>query len=168
MRERYGVEYAMLSPELAKKLSDSLIRTHSSGKYIETHRLNNTFNTSSIEKQFETYLKENNIEYIYQYHNELYPYDCDFYIPEYDLYIEIQGTWTHGMHPFDPNSPGDNKKLNEWISKNKKFYNQAVYVWTELDPKKREIAIQNKLNYLEIFSIDIDVVIEKFNEFVNK
>lgn len=165
MNQRYGVDYAMLSPILSQRLSESLIKTHQSGQYLKTHRANNSFNTSSIEKQFEQYLQDQQIQYIYQYTSNLYPYTCDFYIPKYDLYIEIQGTWTHGGHPYS-DSQDDKEVVNKWKSKNTKFYNQAIYVWTQLDPKKRKIAQQNHLNYLEIFSIDINEVIKEFNNFI--
>lgn len=33
--------------------------------------------------------------------------------------------------------------------------------WTDRDVKKRNIAKQNHLNYLEIFSTDIDVCVEQ-------
>ena len=57
-----------------------------------------------------------------------------------DLYIEIQGSWTHGKHAFNENNQDDIDKLNLWKSKNTKFYDNAIYTWTELDVKKRNIA----------------------------
>ena len=60
-------------------------------KIIETKRENKTFNSSSIEEKFNTYLIENNISFIRQYRSELYPYACDFYFPDYNLYLEIKG-----------------------------------------------------------------------------
>ena len=109
MLKKYGVEYAMLSEELNKKCSDSIAKAHRTGKYIVTHNKNNSFNTSKIEEQFRQYLTDNNISFISQFLDDKYPYQCDFYIPEYKLYIEIQGTWTHGGHPFDPKNKNDIK-----------------------------------------------------------
>lgn len=91
-----------------------------------------------------------------QYRSEKYPFRCDFYIRSLDLYIEFNGTWTHGFHPFDPESPADNMRLEFLIEKAKtsKYYRQAVYVWTVLDPRKRETAKVNGLNFLEVWSVD--------------
>lgn len=43
--------------------------------------------------------KFNNVKRNYK--SELYPFHCDFYIPEKDLYIEYQGHPGHGNEPFD-------------------------------------------------------------------
>ena len=53
--------------------------------------------------------------------------------------------------------------LNEWKSKseNSDFYKKAIYVWTEHDVKKRNIAKENKINYLEIFSCDFDTCLNQ-------
>lgn len=109
-------------------------------------------NISKVEKEVIEWLKRNNINFIYQYNSDLYPFLCDFYLPDYDLYIEIQGHWTHGRHPFDENNEKDVEILNLWISKNDDYYNSAINIWTNRDIEKRNIAKQNKLNYLEIFS----------------
>ena len=167
MMEKYGVEYAMLSEELKGKCTGSIITAHESGKYTITHRKNNTFCTSTIEEQFASYLDGNHVEYTRQYRSLSYPFDCDFYIPQYDLYIEIQGTWTHGGHPFDPTNDTDNDIVKKWSSKKSRYYRQAIYVWTELDPRKRKKAMESQINYLEIFSININEVITKYIEFVN-
>ena len=34
----------------------------------------------------------------HDYKTKLYPYKCDFYIPEEDLYIELNLYWMHGGH----------------------------------------------------------------------
>ena len=49
---------------------------------------------------------------IRQYKDSRYPYNCDFYIPCLDLFIEFQGYWTHGEHPFNPNDINDINRLN--------------------------------------------------------
>ena len=95
-----------------------------------------------------------------------YPFLCDFYLPKYDLFIEIQGIWTHGGHPFNQYNEDDLRKLNLWKSKNTKYYKNAVNVWTQRDPLKRKTAKDNNLNYLEIFSIDFDYVISEILKFL--
>ena len=89
-----------------------------------------------------------------QYKSEEYPFACDFYIADNDLYIECNFHWTHGKHCFDKNNPDDIKKLNLWKkrSKEKDYYISAIDVWTNRDIMKREIAGKHGLNYLEFFS----------------
>ena len=138
-------------------------------KVYSTKRKNNTFNTSSVEELFEKYLHSKQYEYIRQYKDEnRYPFLCDFYIPKYDLFIEIQGNWTHGKHPFNNTNKKDIEILNIWKSKNTTYYEKAIYDWTQRDVLKRNIAKENNLNYLEIFSYKIDVVIKEFNEYLKR
>lgn len=68
------------------------------------------------------------------------------------MFIELQGTWLHGLHPYNCNLIEDINKLNKWKSKNTKFYDIAIKVWTISDPKKRETAKKNNLNYIELFN----------------
>ena len=93
---------------------------------------------------------------------------CDFYLPKYDLFIEIQGSWTHGGHPFDKNNNDDIKILHKWISKNTKYYDNAIEVWTKRDVEKRQIAQINNLNFVEIFSKYPDVVIKEVSKILKK
>ena len=158
MLNKYGVKYAMLNEDLVNKLSKSLINAHKEGKY-DTYGKKKT--PSKIELQFQQYLVDKNIKFEYQYRSEKYPYLCDFYIPDYDLYIEILGHWTHGSHPYKGNE-NDLKLINTWKNKNTKYYDQAIYVWSILDVEKRKIAKNNNINYLEIFSIKIDKCISMF------
>ena len=53
-------------------------------------------------------------------------------------------------------------------SKNTKYYNVAIEVWTKRDVNKRNIAKQNNLNYLEIFSNNIYDTHKIFNNFINE
>lgn len=51
---------------------------------------------------------------IRNYNNKTtYPYSCDFYIPEIDYFIEFQGSWVHGKHPYNPSSTEDAERLNK-------------------------------------------------------
>jgi hypothetical protein len=89
-----------------------------------------------------------------QYKSEEYPFACDFYIADNDLYIECNFHWTHGKHCFDKNNPDDIKKLNLWKkrSEEKDYYISAIDVWANRDIMKRKIAEKHGLNYLEFFS----------------
>ena len=127
-------------------------------KEYKTKKQNNTFNSSKIEKQFEAYLKENNINYKTQYKSEVYPFRCDFYFPDSDLYLEINAHWTHGGHPFDSTNKDDLLLLEQWKKKNTKFYDIAINTWTVRDVLKRETAKKNNLNYIEVFTNDINEI----------
>lgn len=103
-----------------------------------------------------------------QHYDDQYPYSCDFFIPGLNLYVEIQGSWTHGKHPFNSKSNDDIKKLNYWKSKDNEYYNNAIYTWTDLDVRKRQCAKDNHINYLEIFSNDIDDCITIFEDYLTE
>ena len=128
-------------------------------KCYNTKKKNNTFNTSSIEKQLIDFFNKNKINYIYQYKSDDYPFVCDFYFPDKQFYLEIQGTWTHGGHPYNINSIEDQKQISYWKSKNTKFYDNAIKAWTKYDVKKREFASKHNLNWKEIFGMDFELII---------
>lgn len=146
--EKYGVDNWMKT-EKASKLAS--IRKE---KEIETKRKNNTLTTSKSEEKTFSLLKEKFPRTIRQYHSEKYPFYCDFYIPEKELYIELNGNWTHGFHPYNKDSIEDSKRLMEMKEKNSKYYDKAIYVWTVLDPKKRETAKANNLNFIEFWNVE--------------
>lgn len=91
-----------------------------------------------------------------QYRDEKrYPWKCDFYVPSKDLFIEYQGFYTHGDHPYDVNSIEDNKEL-ERLNERYKNWNkldQIISTWTRRDVEKRETAKKNNLNYIEFFDL---------------
>lgn len=139
-------------------------------KECETKRKNCTFNTSRIEIGISKWLEDCGYNFIYQYVSEQYPFKCDFYLLDYNLYIEIQGLWTHGKHPFDETNIDDLNKLKLWREKSKtsKFYKTAIDVWTNRDVHKRLIAKENNLNYLEIFSNNLEDTIEVIKNELNE
>lgn len=79
--------------------------------------------------------------------DERYPWACDFYIKSRDLFIELNGTWTHHDHWFDPNNPGDLAVIEKWRAKATPFYLAAIKNWTERDVAKRNAARKHRLNY---------------------
>ena len=164
--EKYGVNHWKKS-EYGKKIGSEIMSNPIiQEKRNKTLRNNNSFNNSLIEKQLLEYFLKNNIKFITQYSSDLYPFKCDFYLIDYDLYIEINGIWTHGGHPYDSNNIEDINKLNIWKNKNTKYYDNAIYTWTNLDIRKRNIAKKNNLNYLEIFSNNLNICIEKIKKII--
>ena len=139
--EKYGVEYPT-------QLQSTIDKIHESKTKHKTHTC------SKEEDKVYELLKTIYTDIRRQYKSEEYPFACDFYIADNDLYIECNFHWTHGKHNFDKNNPDDIKKLNLWKkrSKEKDYYISAIDVWTNRDIMKREVAEKHGLNYLEFFS----------------
>ena len=163
--EKYGTEYTFQSDIIKEKTKQTYLKKYGVDhpskseivklKIYKTHKRNNSFNTSKPEIKLLEILQNNfsKFDIEYQYKSPKYPYNCDFYIKSLDLYIELQGSWTHGKAPFDPKNPDHIKKLNDWILKSQtsRFYRNAIDVWTRADVEKRKIALENNLNYIEVF-----------------
>lgn len=122
-------------------------------KSNSTKRENGSFNKSSSEDlMYAELIEKYGIDNVKrQYMDDRYPYNCDFYIESEDVFIELNAHWTHGPRPFDPNDTECQELLSKWQSKGTKFYNQAIYVWTDLDIRKKQIADQNNLRYIRIY-----------------
>ena len=152
--EKYGVEKPFMSSDIQNKIRDK--KDIILQKVNNTKRINGTFNSSSTEKVSKTLLIEkfgiDNV--IEQYKSDLYPFYCDFYIKNLDLYIECNYHWTHGGHIFNKDNNDDIEKLNKWKQKNTKFYNNAIDVWTKRDQLKIKTAKDNNLNYKTFYSLD--------------
>lgn len=131
-------------------------------KLFNTKKKNHTFNTSKIEKELAVKLKEIYPDLKTQYKSDVYPFACDFYIPSLDLYIEYNGTWTHGGHFFDKNNKDDIRTVEFWRSKNTRYYDNAITTWTIKDILKLETAIKNNLNYIVWFNE------EQANDWIHK
>ena len=157
-KERYGKEYYTQTEEY-HELMNSIIDEVNKKRY-NTHKKNGTFNTSKIERDFAHWLDDNGINYIKEYKSEKYPFRCDFYFPDKNVYLEIQGHQTHGKHPFDPNNEDDLKLLKKLQEKDR--YNM-IKVWTIRDPLKRQWAKEHNLNWHEVFTIKLTDLIEWYN-----
>lgn len=144
----------IVSKNKGRKMDKDKLLIKVTKDYI-TRKKNNSFNTSSKEESFYNFLlKENVNKTVYrQYKSDKYPFYCDFYILEDDLYIELNLHWTHGGKPFDPDDIDCQKQLADWQEKAKtsKFYENAIQTWTVRDVKKQRIAKENNLNYKVIY-----------------
>lgn len=112
-------------------------------------------NYSSDEDYFEKELTNLGIRFKTQYSSAKYPFYCDFYLIDYDIYIELNIYWSHNNHFFDKNSQTDLDTLSIWKDKAKnghKQYANAISVWTKSDLKKRDTAKKNNLNYVVLWS----------------
>ena len=170
--EKYGVENPMQTQYYKNLISSILSSNEIQEKIYNTKLLNNSFNISYQEDVCFDLLKEKYSDCIRQYKSELYPFNCDFYIPSLDLYIEYNGSHYHHYHPFDINDDNDINELNRLKEKaensnahkngKKSQYDNIIYTWTILDLKKRNIAQQNNLNYIEFWNIN------EVKEWINK
>lgn len=151
MRQRYGVDTYLLSAEVNAMRNSKTIQA----KIQATKRERHTFNVSQEEEECYSILVKTfgPTDVVRQYKSTLYPFLCDFYIPSRDLYIEYNGHWTHGKHPYDERKEDDRKVVQDWMCRGTKFYRLAVWVWTDYDVKKRKCALENNLNYREFWSI---------------
>ena len=152
--EKYGVDN--YGKSLKHKINMSTIM---SGDEMQEHRYNvmtknHSFNTSKPEEELYLYIKEKFPSVKRQYKDKLrYPYNCDFYIPELDYFIELQGYYTHNTHPYNPNSISDQVLVERY----KERYGpkcQAITIWTLKDPEKRDCAKRNHLNFKEVWNLE--------------
>ena len=161
--ERYGVDNYRKSDECIQKI-------------FLTKKQNKTVSSSKIEKNVGKWLKdiygENDVFSQYtdsRYVNPInnHKYHCDYYIKSLDLFIEVQGFWKHGPHPYNEDVEEDIKLVQQW--ENKHYYD-AITCWTIGDVRKRSVAKINNLKYLEIFgfSYDKEYLQQKINEYLNE
>ena len=125
-------------------------------------------------KDKQEYSNEENIVYNYlllkfpdiirQYTDKRYPFNCDFYVPSLDLFIEYHGSHFHNTHPFDNTNENDIlelQKLHELANNSqqhkegkKSQYDMMIYTWTDLDVRKLQTLKNNKLNYRIFYNIN--------------
>lgn len=165
--ERYGNENPFLCDMIKKKAKDTMIAKYGVEYYVlskdfeqKAHmskKLNGSYTKSREEEKINELLCKKFLKIERQYKTKLYPFRCDFYIPDLDLYIEYQGYWNHGKEPFDESNDEHLNILHSWEERMKikdASYANAIEVWTIRDPLKRETAEKNNLNWLEFFTLD--------------
>ncbi len=175
--EKYGVDYYTKTEEYKEKVKQTCLEKYGVdsplksleilNKVLNTKKKNHTFNTSKPEEELYLYIKEKFPSVIRQYKDkERYPWCCDFYILELDLFIELNGTWTHGKHPFNINSKEDISILNmlkdKYENSKHPFYLYAIKTWTKYDVNKRNKAKEENLNFHEFWNI------EEAKQFIDK
>ena len=154
MLRRYGVEYSMQIPKNKEYMSYLMSSYEMQERRYNTMKRNHTFNSSSTEEELFLYIKSRFPTVVRQYKDKnRYPYFCDFYIPELDYFIELQGYYTHGKHPFDPNSNED-LQLIEYYKKKYGEDCQSITIWSIKDVEKRDCAKRNHLNFKEVWSLE--------------
>lgn len=170
--EKYGVENYALLPEAKEHTSKVGRSKEVKDKKRATRKKNHTEKTSKVEERLKNLLLEKFPDLITQYNSERYPFDCDFYIPSLDLFIEYNGCQFHNFRPFDKTNPEHLQEIEYFkkrseelkLESNKKTnqYDNIIYDWTIRDVNKREIAKANNLNYIELWNEKEAI------EFINK
>lgn len=140
-------------------------------KHFQNLRKGKPLSKEVIDKMLETKIKNGILgkskqeDYVYNlllnkfnsvkrnYKSKKYPFHCDFYVSNLDLYIEYQGFWTHGKEPYNKNNEEHKRIIEKWKSKNTIQYNKAINDWTIRDPLKRQTAKENQLNWIEFFNL---------------
>ena len=125
-------------------------------KEYQTKKLNGSWNPiqSSAEKLLVKYLNINYIGNTIKYQidsDSRYPYLCDAFILEKDLFVEVNFHPSHGQHPFDSTNQNDLELLEQLKNKNDDWSNMIIDVWSNRDVKKLDTVKQNKLNYMQIY-----------------
>lgn len=147
---KYGTEHPIQSNKVKAKYNWKDI----TNKISQTKNKNKTYNVSKTEDITYILLVDKFKTVLRQYRSDKYPFNCDFYIPSIDTYIECQYGWMHGEHPYDKNNENDIYKLQIWKDRGSEYYLIAIEVWTKKDPLKRQIAKDNNLNYIEFWNLD--------------
>ena len=143
--ERYGVEFASQLPEVQARIFSTKKKNHtvssSKGERIAYEKLVSRFGYDDV---------------IHHYKCERYPFVADFYIVSLDLFIEFNLHWSHGKHWFGKDAK-DKLVLEQWEQKaqTSRYYECAIKTWTVRDVKKRQIALENDLNYLAFWNSDL-------------
>ena len=110
---------------------------------------------STFELEFMRALEELGIEFEYEHSDDLYPYACDFYLPEFKAYVELHTGPQHGQCTYDEN-------IHKDIELNCEEWN---HIWKVRDVEKRKCAEKNNLNYVTLYTPeDIENYLESLNE----
>lgn len=155
IHQRYNVSWN--SQTESWKLKMKLNKNKRVQKCYESYKKNSSFKSVSkpeLRTFYKLLTKFNDTIHTYR-DNDRYPFNCDFYIPSKDLFIECHYGLFHNFKPFDTTNKehleelDKLRKLAEEKRKTKKLnrYDGIIYSWTILDPKKLKTFQDNHLNY---------------------
>ena len=158
--KRTGYDNPSHNPECLKKGIETKIKN---GDYDSPK-------TSHQEDRLEKLLKRKFTNVVRQYRdtryarNTGYMFECDFYIPEEDLFIELNAYPSHYTHPYDDAIKKD-VELKEKLQKSNKKWDNVVYdTWCIRDVEKITIAKKNKLNYIVLYPSSSIYLNKKYND----
>lgn len=159
MLERYGAKNFMQSDAVkARRMQQEQFGADHYTRSAEYSR-NHTFNASGGEDLLYERLTAvfGDGQVIRQYQDERYPYACDFYVKDRDLFIELNASWTHGGRWWQQDSSWCRRQKAVWQDKAAlhAFYKQALDTWLMRDTAKRAAAELGRLNYLVFWDADL-------------
>jgi hypothetical protein len=95
-QKKYGTDHYMKNPDKFK----SFMKTNLKIKKYENSNLyyQGSYELDFLEKYSNIIDISNGIHLKYFYENELHSYMPDFYLPEYNLIIEVKSTYTYNLH----------------------------------------------------------------------
>lgn len=145
-RKHYGVDFIFQSEEVRQKMYEAC---------KEASKLQ----SSKDEDRIYGYFLDLGLKPERLYRSEKFPFCVDFYLKEFDMYIEYQGSQYHNGRAF-LGTQEDIEELNILKDKNEKKkaetgkdsqYNSIINTWTIFDVKKRNYAKEHNINFLEIY-----------------
>ena len=165
-REKYGGDSPFSDVDVRKKASTVIFDRYGVTNVMQNdgvkQRVNmtkakrGTFSSSQTEERLYQKLVDvfgvDDVER--QYHDERYPFACDFYIKSRDLFIELNASWTHGFHWYGTDTE-DMETVAMWELRQTDYYRNAVNTWTKADVKKRQTAEAAELNYIVFWRNDL-------------
>lgn len=164
-QSKFGCKFALSNKEVREKGMQTILSKYGvdnvakskevQDKIFKTYKQNSSFRTSYPEKVLHSILKEifPTINYQVRGAKDTYPFNCDFFLKDFDLWIEYHGSMFHNGHPFT-DSEEDKHTLELIKSKddgNHLRYEEQIKTWTIRDPKKLEVAKQNHINLLVLY-----------------
>lgn len=159
-KKKTGYDNPSKNPECIKKMLRSKIEN---GCYSSP-------GTSNLERRLEKILNRKFDNVISKYRDTRYQrdtgymYECDFYIPSEDLFIELNAHPSHHICPFNKNSDEHIALAEKYKNSDKKWENVIYESWVHRDTEKMECAIKNRLNYIVLYPTNTIFNNNRFND----
>ena len=170
-RQRYGYDTPLSSPEIREKIMQTemdkygypchLMTPENRQKSFEKMKENGKLQKSHKEDEVAEYIASLGYKVERHHMTEEFPFNADIYLPEYKLYIEYQGSHFHNTYSF-MGTKEDFEVLQTYYEKSQRIkeesgddkltqYDNMIYVWSDLDVRKRVFALENHILYFEIY-----------------
>ena len=167
---RYGVKRAAQLPEFREKMQQTMISRYGVPYYCMTdeYKNSNHFRISHINEKFAAMLDDNQIKYELEY--PLSTKSFDFILPDQNILIEIDPTYTHNIvgNHWNKNGIDPNYHFKKsQIASDHGYRCIHIFDWDDKDkiidmlsPKKRVYARK-----CEIYKLNADVAVKFLNEY---
>jgi hypothetical protein len=171
-RERYGYDTPLSSPEVREKIMQTemdkygypchLMTPENRKKSFEKMKENGQLQKSHKEDEVYEFIRSLGYRVERHHMTDEFPFNADMYLPDYNLYIEYQGSHFHNTYSF-MGTKDDFKVLQTYYEKSQHLkeesgdedkltqYDNMIYVWSDLDVRKRVYAQENNVRYFEIY-----------------